>query len=230
MFELTFLLATFVTYLYRIMNRRLQQFLTAENISQSQFAESIGVARANVSHILSGRNKPGFDFIEKMLLAYPALNIDWLITGKGKMYRSSYQDTGRSALDNSIYNTNNQQIDKSYGVSDAPESDNSINSNAVGDLFYEPNDDKGNVFQSAMNFTDDDAQDRTPLQQTQFEGISGRMMINENSRRRDGQGSANHSTRRSINTLDNAINNINNQRVITKIIVYFSDNTFQELK
>ena len=70
------------------MNRRLQQFLSAENISQSQFAETLGVARANISHILSGRNKPGFDFIEKLLRAYPALNLDWLVTGKGKMYKS----------------------------------------------------------------------------------------------------------------------------------------------
>lgn len=71
------------------MNTRLQQFITAENITQSQFADSINVARASISHILSGRNKPGFDFISNLMEAYPALNIEWLITGKGKMYRGS---------------------------------------------------------------------------------------------------------------------------------------------
>ena len=69
------------------MNTRLQQFLGAENISQSQFADSIGVARASVSHILAGRNRPGFDFIESMAKRYPTLNLEWLITGKGKMYK-----------------------------------------------------------------------------------------------------------------------------------------------
>ncbi len=69
------------------MNKRLQQFLSAENISQAQFADTIGVARASVSHILAGRNKPGFDFIERMSRRYPALNLEWLITGKGKMYK-----------------------------------------------------------------------------------------------------------------------------------------------
>lgn len=68
------------------MNKRLEQFLKAENISQSQFADSIGVARASVSHILAGRNKPGFDFIQSMARQYPAINLDWLITGKGKMF------------------------------------------------------------------------------------------------------------------------------------------------
>ena len=71
------------------MNRRLQQFLAAENISQSQFADSIGVARASISHILAGRNKPGFDFIERMARQYPELNLEWLITGRGRMYNSA---------------------------------------------------------------------------------------------------------------------------------------------
>lgn len=69
------------------MNKRLQQFLTVENITQSQFAERIGVAKASVSHILAGRNRPGFDFIESMANCYPNLNLEWLITGKGKMFK-----------------------------------------------------------------------------------------------------------------------------------------------
>ena len=73
------------------MHHRLKQFLAAENISQSQFADEIGVARASVSHILSGRNKPGFEFIENMLSHYPALNSEWLIMGKGKMYKEAIE-------------------------------------------------------------------------------------------------------------------------------------------
>lgn len=68
------------------MNKRLQQFLSAESLSQSQFADNIGVARASVSHILAGRNKPGFEFLESLARHYPALNLEWFITGKGRMY------------------------------------------------------------------------------------------------------------------------------------------------
>lgn len=75
------------------MEQRLQQFLSAENISQSQFADKLGVARASVSHILSGRNKPGFDFIESMSRTYPSLNLEWLIMGKGKMYKEAIVPT-----------------------------------------------------------------------------------------------------------------------------------------
>lgn len=71
------------------MNTRLKQFLAAENITQAQFADSINVVRASVSHVLSGRNNPSFDFIKTMMQQYPNLNIDWLMFGKGKMYKDS---------------------------------------------------------------------------------------------------------------------------------------------
>ena len=70
------------------MNTRLQQFLSAENLSQAQFADIIGVARASVSHIIAGRNKPGFDFIYSMAANFPNLNVEWLVTGRGKMYKT----------------------------------------------------------------------------------------------------------------------------------------------
>lgn len=69
------------------MNTRLQQFLNAENISQAQLADTLEVARAGVSHILAGRNKPSYDFITSLMLHFPKLNIEWLMFGKGKMYK-----------------------------------------------------------------------------------------------------------------------------------------------
>ncbi len=71
------------------MNTRLKQFLAAENITQAQFADTINVVRASVSHILSGRNNPSFDFIKAMMANYPNLNMEWLMFGKGKMYKDS---------------------------------------------------------------------------------------------------------------------------------------------
>ncbi|MFO7923846.1 MAG: helix-turn-helix transcriptional regulator [Bacteroidales bacterium] len=70
------------------MRDRLLKFLNKEQLSYARFAETIGVQPSNVSHILSGRNKPGFDFIQKILTGYPSLNADWLITGKGSMYKA----------------------------------------------------------------------------------------------------------------------------------------------
>jgi len=94
------------------MNQRLQQFITAENISQSQFADKIGVARASISHILAGRNRPGFDFIESMAKNFPALNIEWLITGKGKMYKSDKADIVPERVETDLFSSMDQEENK----------------------------------------------------------------------------------------------------------------------
>ena len=83
------LLLTFVNESITTMNRRLQQFLEAENITQSLLADTLGVTRASISHILSGRNRPGFDFLESIALHYPEISLEWLLTGRGKMYREA---------------------------------------------------------------------------------------------------------------------------------------------
>lgn len=75
--------------MYTFMNTRLKQFLAAENISQAQFADRIKVVRASVSHVLAGRNNPGYDFIKAIMDNFPTLNIEWLILGKGKMYKEN---------------------------------------------------------------------------------------------------------------------------------------------
>ena len=60
---------------------RLQLFLQEQNISASEFADTIGVQRSSVSHILAERNKPSIDFLQKMLRAYPDLDVSWLLSG-----------------------------------------------------------------------------------------------------------------------------------------------------
>jgi len=56
-----------------------------EGLKSSALADSIGVNRATISHILSGRNKPSIDFLEKLLNVYPNINANWLISGIGYM-------------------------------------------------------------------------------------------------------------------------------------------------
>ncbi|MCD8313548.1 MAG: helix-turn-helix transcriptional regulator [Bacteroidales bacterium] len=84
------------------MNSRLQQFLSAENITQAQFADSINVARAGVSHIIAGRNKPSWDFLLNTMNRYPDLNIEWLMTGKGKMYKSPARPDDQAPVETSV--------------------------------------------------------------------------------------------------------------------------------
>ena len=67
------------------MHSRLKNWMESEELKASQLADNIGVNRATISHILSGRNKPSIDFLQKLLSAFPNLNANWLIVGIGYM-------------------------------------------------------------------------------------------------------------------------------------------------
>ena len=69
------------------MKDRIIAFLQNENKSHAQFAEEIGVQPSGISHIISGRNNPSLDFVIKMLHKYPTLSADWLLFGRGSMYK-----------------------------------------------------------------------------------------------------------------------------------------------
>ncbi|MBG65871.1 MAG: transcriptional regulator [Flavobacteriales bacterium] len=67
------------------MHLRLKEWMNYKGVKSSEFALKIGVNKATISHILSGRNKPSIDFIYKLLLNYPELDANWLVLGKGNM-------------------------------------------------------------------------------------------------------------------------------------------------
>lgn len=68
------------------MKDRILKFIDSEKLTAAEFADKIGVQRSNVSHVLNGRNNPGFGFIQKVLESFPSINSRWLITGEGDMY------------------------------------------------------------------------------------------------------------------------------------------------
>ena len=70
------------------MNVRIKKWIENNSLKASSFADKISVNRATVSHILSGRNKPSVDFIDKMIRSFPDLNANWLIVGDGFMKKS----------------------------------------------------------------------------------------------------------------------------------------------
>jgi transcriptional regulator with XRE-family HTH domain len=69
------------------MINRILLILKTQNLSSSQFADEIGVQRSSISHILSGRNNPSLEFVCKILKRYPEINADWILFGKGSMYK-----------------------------------------------------------------------------------------------------------------------------------------------
>jgi transcriptional regulator with XRE-family HTH domain len=168
------------------MNKRLEQFLAAENITQSQLADTIGVARAGVSHVLAGRNKPGYDFLLNIMNHYPDLNIEWLMTGKGKMYKSIQPVQSPSAQ--------------------TPEP-------SAASISSLPTDDIGNLFSSLTSEGENASE--TPRE----------LNIPEQTHTDD----TNIKISKDISTILNTLQSPVKQRVVTKVVLFFDDNTFQEL-
>jgi transcriptional regulator with XRE-family HTH domain len=60
---------------------RIKTIINGLNHNPTSFADVLSVQRSTISHILSGRNKPSLDFIEKLHEKFPEIDIQWLITG-----------------------------------------------------------------------------------------------------------------------------------------------------
>ncbi len=63
--------------------------MASNHLTASSFADRIGVQRSNVSHVLNGRNKPGYDFLLKVVHAFPKVNTHWLLTGEDALASSA---------------------------------------------------------------------------------------------------------------------------------------------
>ena len=74
------------------MHSRLKYWMEMEVLKSSALADNIRVNRATISHILSGRNKPSIDFLQKFLSNNPELNANWLISGVGYMKENQKQN------------------------------------------------------------------------------------------------------------------------------------------
>ena len=63
--------------------KRLEKVIKYYGLTASSFADSIGVQRSSISHLLTGRNKPSLEFVMKVVKTYPEVNLYWLLNGKG---------------------------------------------------------------------------------------------------------------------------------------------------
>ncbi len=68
-----------------IFTKKLQELMAYHELTASKFADSIGIQRSSISHLLSGRNKPSLDFVLKIIDRYPEVTFDWLVKGIGTL-------------------------------------------------------------------------------------------------------------------------------------------------
>lgn len=64
------------------LSAKIELLIQAKKLSASQFADTLGIPRSSISHILSGRNKPSLDVVQKILIAFPEILAEELLDDK----------------------------------------------------------------------------------------------------------------------------------------------------
>jgi transcriptional regulator with XRE-family HTH domain len=99
------------------MKDQLNKLMEAEGLSPAKFADEIGVQRSSISHILSGRNKPSYDFLIKILNRFKGINAEWLLTGKGNMIKGLEYANEEDSQKNNLFEQKDQKGNKNKASS-----------------------------------------------------------------------------------------------------------------
>jgi hypothetical protein len=70
-------------------NQRVETLIKKTTLSKTAFSKATGISTVILSHISSGRNKVSLSTVEQILIAYPKINAEWLLLGKGQIFKDS---------------------------------------------------------------------------------------------------------------------------------------------
>lgn len=195
------------------MNRRFQTILDLENLSPAQLADRLGVQRSGISHILSGRNKPSFELLQRVVQSFPEISAEWLITGNGKPLKEQNQAAASGAASSATSSAANS---RSSGTtpSTTPGSTNgstnsSNNSSTSGTI-------SGATppFEGFFNSSEAATEPQIPAQTSDIEDIEDEIS--------------------DFQPLQSSIFDVNpandrEKRALKRVILIYNDNTFEEL-
>ena len=67
---------------------RIEQVKDTLGLTARQFAAEIRVQPGTISNMMVGRNNPSLEVMKRIMERYPTLNPEWLIAGRGEMWRT----------------------------------------------------------------------------------------------------------------------------------------------
>ena len=80
------------------LNEKIRRFISEQDLTSTKFADEIGVPRPSISHILSDRNKPSLEIVQKMYRRYPELGFTWFLEEEDITTKTATQITSSQTL------------------------------------------------------------------------------------------------------------------------------------
>ncbi len=114
---------------------RISHILRAKNLTATQFAELMQIQPSNVSHLLSGRNKPSLDFLIKLKEVFPEYNYEWIILGKKPITTNDSNIISKESIIDKVEMTqHNETVEDTENVIVSKSHDLDTNDNPVDSL------------------------------------------------------------------------------------------------
>ena len=191
------------------MNRRFQTILDLENLSPAQLADRLGVQRSGISHILSGRNKPSFELLQRVVQSFPEISAEWLITGNGKPLKEQNQAAASGAT-SSAANSRSSGTTPSTTPSISPSTTSGSNNSSTSGTISGATP----PFEGLFNSSEAATEPQIPAQTSDIEGIEDEIS--------------------DFQPLQSSIFDANpandrEKRALKRVILIYNDNTFEEL-
>lgn len=69
------------------LNKRIVEIMVRFNHSKSSLATELGVSLPLITHITTGRNKPGIEILQRVMQRFQNIDPNWLFLGEGEMMK-----------------------------------------------------------------------------------------------------------------------------------------------
>lgn len=89
------------------MVNRIFAFIESQQLTPTEFADKIGVSRASISSIKTGRTQPTLSLVEKIKQHFSDVDVNWLIFGEGEAPSKIESNTESDLLFDKLDNVEN---------------------------------------------------------------------------------------------------------------------------
>jgi DNA-binding XRE family transcriptional regulator len=188
---------------------RIEKVIQMVGLTSGQFAQEIGIQTSTLSHILNERNKPSLDVMKKILNRYPNINAEWLILGQGSIQRKESHSQAPTLFgDEDISGS----ISDSNAIDEPEKNDSEIFSFQHQTVKSEPvpvyTHSKTEIQQEkSHSFDKSDSTTQPPIMNNEID-VAQKL----------------------VDAVENLKQNQIIEKKVRKIILYYSDNTFQEFE